>query len=187
MSRLSTWILAALSTVSALSLQAAPPAPERQTVEEAQAKSGGCVSCHTTTDRHTMHQNPGVVLGCVDCHGGDAVVKAEGVKREVDGERYLALMRKAHVLPQLRVIGNVSYLRFVNTTVLGVLRNQAPPSRDIGLDVSGAVQWRPFMTQNIVINASAAALFPGQGLKQLYDEDKRGPQYSMLVNVIATF
>jgi hypothetical protein len=91
------------------------------------------------------------------------------------------------VLPELRAIGNLSYLRFVSTSVLGVLRNQAPPSREIGVDVSGGVQWRPFMTQNLVINASAAALLPGKGLRQLYDENRRGPQFSVLVNVIATF
>jgi len=93
----------------------------------------------------------------------------------------------ADVLPQLRVIGNLNYLSFLDTTVLGVMRNQAPPAKSIGWDVSAAVQWRPFMTQNVVVNASAAALVPGKGLKQLYDEDKRGVQYSMLVNVIATF
>ena len=49
----------------------AAPAPDKQSPDEARAKSAGCLSCHTTTDRHTMHQNPGVVLGCVDCHGGD--------------------------------------------------------------------------------------------------------------------
>lgn len=91
------------------------------------------------------------------------------------------------VMPEMRVIGNASYLRFVNTEVLGVLRNQAPPSKEIGVDLSMAVQWRPFMTQNVVVNASAAALLPGKGLKQLYDEDQRGPQYSVLVNLIATF
>ncbi len=89
--------------------------------------------------------------------------------------------------PQVRVIGNASYLRFVNTAVLGVLRNQAPPDKEIGVDVSAAVQWRPFMTQNLVLNASAAALLPGKGLKQLYDEGQRGPQYSVLVNLLATF
>ena len=91
------------------------------------------------------------------------------------------------VTPQVRAVGNVSYLSFVDTEVLGVLRNQAPPARSIGLDVSAAVQWRPFMSQNIVLNASAAALLPGKGLKQLYDEGQRGPQYSVLVNLIATF
>lgn len=93
----------------------------------------------------------------------------------------------ADLMPQLRVIGNVSYLRFAATEVLGVLRNQAPPSREIGWDVSAAVQWRPFMSQNLILNASAAVLLPGRGLKQLYDEGQRGPQYSMLVNLLATF
>jgi len=89
--------------------------------------------------------------------------------------------------PTVRVLGNLSYLRFDATGVLGVLRNQAPPSKELGVDVSAGVQWRPFMSQNIVLNASAAALLPGKGLKQLYDEGQRGPQYSVLVNLIATF
>jgi hypothetical protein len=93
----------------------------------------------------------------------------------------------ADLLPQLRTIGNVSYLRFQDTTILGVLRNQQPPDREIGWDVSAALQYRPFMTQNIVLNASAAALIPGKGLKQLYDEDKRGPQYSILLNLLLNY
>ena len=52
-----------------------PPAPQRQTAAEAHARSAGCMSCHSATDRHTMHQNPAVVLGCTDCHGGDAKVE----------------------------------------------------------------------------------------------------------------
>jgi hypothetical protein len=93
----------------------------------------------------------------------------------------------ADLKPELRVVGNLSYLRFQDTTVLGVLRNQAPPDREIGWDVSGAVQYRPFMTQNLILNASAAALFPGKGLKQLFDEDRRGPQYSILVNLLLNY
>ena len=56
------------------SYTAAPPAPAFQTLEQADAKSGGCVSCHTKSDRKTMHPTGGVVLGCTDCHGGDASV-----------------------------------------------------------------------------------------------------------------
>jgi hypothetical protein len=89
--------------------------------------------------------------------------------------------------PQVRMIANVSWLRFMQTAVLGVLRNQAPPDKALGVDVSAGVQWRPFMSQNLVFNASAAALLPGRGLKQLYDEDRRGPQYSILFNLVATF
>src|SRR5260221_4950221 len=50
------------------------PAPERQTAQDALAKSLGCVSCHSATDHTTMHVNTGVILGCADCHGGDAKV-----------------------------------------------------------------------------------------------------------------
>src|SRR5260221_821160 len=42
-----------------------------QTVEDASAKSVGCLECHKTTDALTMHVSPNVVLGCTDCHGGD--------------------------------------------------------------------------------------------------------------------
>lgn len=93
----------------------------------------------------------------------------------------------ADLTPELRASANVSYLRFQDTTVLGVLRNQAPPDREIGWDVSASVQWRPFMSQNVVLNASAAALLPGKGLRSLYDEDRRGPQYSILLNALLNF
>jgi cytochrome c553 len=50
----------------------AAPAPETQTKEEAAAKSAGCITCHTASDAWTMHRTEGVVLGCTDCHGGNA-------------------------------------------------------------------------------------------------------------------
>ena len=93
----------------------------------------------------------------------------------------------ADLTPQIRVLGNISKLRFMNTSVLGVLRNQAPPSKDLGIDISMGAQYRPFMTQNIVFNVSASALLPGSGLKQLYDENQRGPQYSVLMNLLLTY
>src|SRR5262249_55969963 len=54
----------------------APAAPAFQTWDAAQKKSAGCVSCHTQSDRKTMHATEAVVLGCTDCHGGDASVFA---------------------------------------------------------------------------------------------------------------
>ncbi len=79
-----------------------PPAPERQSVMDADKKSFGCVSCHTGTDRHTMHANPGVVLGCTDCHGGDAsVLKPKGAEYTGQDESgYRTAMAKSHVLPK---------------------------------------------------------------------------------------
>lgn len=91
------------------------------------------------------------------------------------------------ITPRLRVIGNISKLDFVDTASLEVLRNQGNISTDIGIDVSAAMQYRPLMTQNIVLNASFAALLPGKGFKQLYDADNGKAQYSVLFNLLMSF
>ncbi|MEO8673657.1 MAG: hypothetical protein ABI411_20275, partial [Tahibacter sp.] len=100
----------------------APPAPSFQTWAEADGKSAGCVSCHTSSDRKTMHASEAVVLGCTDCHGGDPTVfgsaesaqvaeksTSEHGKKAHDeghaeersyGTGYRAAMDKAHVLPR---------------------------------------------------------------------------------------
>ncbi len=75
-----------------------PPAPAFQTQALAEEKSAGCMSCHTDTDSKNMHSNSAVVLGCTDCHGGNANVKIDpGMTRKTDG--YFAKMEDAHVLP----------------------------------------------------------------------------------------
>src|SRR5262245_53472385 len=81
---------------------AAPPAPERQTAQTALAKSLGCASCHTATDHTTMHVNTGVILGCTDCHGGDAKVTASQGAAPTDAA-YLSAKQSAHVLPRYPV------------------------------------------------------------------------------------
>jgi len=87
---------------------ATPAAPAFQSWDDAGQKSNGCVSCHTKSDRKTMHANEAVVLGCTDCHGGDAKVMVppgetysadDGAKRGWSAG-YLATMEKAHVLPR---------------------------------------------------------------------------------------
>lgn len=93
----------ALLTVLLLAASQAAPAqeqaPRRQTQAEADAGSAGCLSCHTTTDAPSMHAVPGVVLGCTDCHGGNAAIVREG---GIDSgtEAYVSLLSQAHVLPR---------------------------------------------------------------------------------------
>lgn len=38
-----------------------PPAPAMQTPAAAEAKSAGCVTCHTATNSPTMHTSPGSI------------------------------------------------------------------------------------------------------------------------------
>jgi hypothetical protein len=81
------------------SLVRAGPAPRTQDWDAADAKSAGCVSCHTASDAKTMHKSPAVVLGCTDCHGGNAAIVAKDVSDHA-APAYVAARDKAHVLPK---------------------------------------------------------------------------------------
>ncbi|HYM72728.1 MAG TPA: hypothetical protein VET89_07080 [Stellaceae bacterium] len=77
--------------------ESAPPAPQKQSEAAARLKSAGCMSCHTATDSVTMHTSPGVVLGCADCHGGNAAVFAQGAAPGTP--EYRKALDAAHVHP----------------------------------------------------------------------------------------
>src|SRR5687767_447724 len=66
------------------SLVRAAAAPRTQEWDSAEAKSAGCVSCHVESDQKTMHSSPAVVLGCVDCHGGNAAIQGNASLRHDD-------------------------------------------------------------------------------------------------------
>ncbi|MGH8372738.1 MAG: hypothetical protein ACRETO_08400 [Gammaproteobacteria bacterium] len=96
-------LLTLLLLAAAVKIHAAtadyPAAPAQQSAAAAEQKSIGCNSCHSKSDAPTMHPFPGVNLGCVDCHGGDAtVVRPADIAPGTD--TYRAALRKAHVLPR---------------------------------------------------------------------------------------
>lgn len=88
------------------------------------------------------------------------------------------------LLPELRLSFNANYLAFADTEVLEVARNQGSVDEEIGLDLSAAIIWRPFMSQNVVVRLSYAQLFAGDGFEDLYGDDD---PYSFLGNIILTF
>lgn len=93
---------------------AAPDAPMRQTMAQALDKSAGCESCHTglgeanaspAKDHRSMHANPGVVLGCTDCHGGNASIQRPAKSNAKDAP-FQSALQAAHVLPRFPVQWN---------------------------------------------------------------------------------
>jgi hypothetical protein len=122
------------------SLVRAPAAPRTQEWDAAEAKSAGCVSCHADSDQKTMHKTPAVVLGCTDCHGGNAAVAVNPALAH-DDPAYVAARDKAHVLPKypkswlwpssanpgrtytLLNIESPEYIRFVNPSDYRVARD----------------------------------------------------------------
>ena len=105
---------------------------------------------------------------------------------ENPGLRLVGIGGDFDITPLHRVSFNLNELWFDDTTVLEVARNQSPIDERIGTDASVAWIWRPFMSQNIVLRLSGAALFPGDGIKDLYGTDE-DIYYSVLGNFTFTY
>lgn len=97
------------------------------------------------------------------------------------------------IRPDLRLSTNFNYLRFAETEVLQTLRNQGTIDKEIGYDLSTALIYRPFDNQNLVLRLSGAALYAGDGLREIYasEADPSGLDknilYSVLGNVIVAY
>ena len=63
---------------------------------------------------------------------------------------------------------NVNYIRTIDTapTELVLFTNHA--SNDFALDCSAGFEWRPLLTENIIVSAGAGFLIPAQGYKDIY-------------------
>jgi hypothetical protein len=70
-----------------------------QSPDDADRKSSGCVSCHTSTDEPTMHPTKSVHLGCTDCHGGNSSI-AIAVGTAPNSAEYNSAKEKAHMQPR---------------------------------------------------------------------------------------
>jgi len=104
-----------------------PPPNHQNLVSQSQAtadaKSASCNACHHGIE--DMHGSPGVVLGCVDCHGGDA---SEALIRshrgfEKDKTVYNAMKDAAHVAPRNKGFW-INGIPPANSTVL--LNHESP-------------------------------------------------------------
>ena len=94
----------------------------------------------------------------------------------------------ADLTPTLRLSANANHLWFHKTESLEALRVEGSIPRDIGWDLSVAAIYRPKATQNVVFRLSGAALLPGKGFEDLFDQtDKRDFHYSILLNAILAF
>jgi hypothetical protein len=104
------------------------------------------------------------------------------------GTMLLGLGGDFDLTPTLRVSANANHLWFQNTATLQALRNEGSIPRDIGWDLSAAAIWRPKATQNIVLRLSAAALLPGAGFRDLFDNvNGHRSYYSVLANVVLSY
>jgi hypothetical protein len=81
---------------------------------------------------------------------------------------------------KLKTLVNVNYLRFERTAPIELLLFESPIHNTIGVDTSLGFQYRPPLSENIVILGGAAALLPGQGFRDIYSGKT---QFSLFANV----
>ena len=111
--------------------------------------------------------------------------QSEGVIQPIDTAK---IKNFGDLTPTFRLSANANHLWFENTATLQALRNEGSIPRDIGWDLSAATIWRPKATQNIVMRLSAAALVPGKGFRDLFENrDRNRNYYSVLANVILSY
>lgn len=74
--------------------------------------------------------------------------------------------------PKLRTFLNLNYLRFADTDSLQTALLTDQSRKEIGWDLSLGWQYRPLLTDNIILSAGFGVLIPGSGYRDLY---RRGP------------
>lgn len=77
------------------------------------------------------------------------------------------------VTQTLKAILNVNYLRFDRTESLEYILFQSRVRREIGLDYSLGVTYRPLLINNIAFTVGGAVLQPGRGFRDIYTDRTR--------------
>jgi hypothetical protein len=90
----------------------------------------------------------------------------------------------AEITPRLKWINNLSYLQFSDPEVMRLVLNDNQITRDIGIDISTGVIYRPLLNNNIIFNAGVAALIPSEGFRNLYTSETL---YSAFVSMTLTY
>jgi len=94
--------------------------------------------------------------------------KFEGQANFVNPGVFLAnLGADFDVTPKLRAFVNGNYLRFMQTEPVEFLLFQQPVRHGIGTDLGTGIQYRPPLTENIVLTAGTSYLIPARGFEQI--------------------
>jgi hypothetical protein len=73
-----------------------------------------------------------------------------------------------NITPKLKGFANFNYLRFMDTEPIELLLFDSPIGHNIGEDVGLGVEYRPPLSENIVLTGGVSMLQPGQGFRDIY-------------------
>jgi hypothetical protein len=72
------------------------------------------------------------------------------------------------VTPKLRNFWNFNYIRFAETDVLKTVLLTDKVGGEFGYDISTGFQYRPLLTDNVIISTGLGVLVPGRGYRDIY-------------------
>ena len=126
-----------------------------QSQADADKKSRGCLECHTGSE--SMHASKNVVLGCTDCHGGNATPGLKQTQAHVAPRNPVFWQSSANPNDSTILLNHESaeFIKFVNPGDLRVVEETcAPCHADIVHNVShsmmrhGAMLWGAALYNN---------------------------------------
>jgi len=95
--------------------------------------------------------------------------KTQGQANFVNPGVFIAgLGLEAEVTPKLKAFANANYIRFVAMDTIRTALLTDKIDYELGLDLSLGVQYRPFLTDNVILSTGFGVLIPGQGYKDIY-------------------
>jgi hypothetical protein len=116
--------------------------------------------------------------------------KIEGQSNFVNPGLYLANAGiDFELTPKLRMINNVNFLWFDETNVLEQFVFDGRIHKTIGLDPSMGFEYRPLLSNNVIIRLGLSALIPGEGFRDLYDRFNKDvdPLFAAFLDVNLNF
>jgi hypothetical protein len=122
-----------------------------------------------------VHQGVGLAGTSVNLKQSDSLVpdlrssKIEGQANFDNPGLFMpGLGTEAELTPRLRNFINLNYIRFMNTGPIKEAIFTQTVARDFGFDLSTGFQYRPLLTDNIIISAGFGVLLPMRGYKDIY-------------------
>jgi hypothetical protein len=100
--------------------------------------------------------------------------KSEGQSNFVNpGAIIVGYGTDADITPKLKTFLNVNHIWTMTTEVTQQVLMTNHAGNDIGWDCSLGVQWRPLLTDNVIVSAGIGFLVPGAGYKDIYRTNTR--------------
>ncbi|MBW3565240.1 MAG: hypothetical protein KY459_10985 [Acidobacteria bacterium] len=112
--------------------------------------------------------------------------KDEGQPNFVNpGIRLVSAGLDVEVTQKAKMISTINALWFDQTEVLEGVLFTSDIDREIGLDISSGVRYRPFLNNQMIVFVGGAVFVPGKGFERIYEDGD--PLWQLFTNVTLAF